>query len=68
MKDILIEILSPNSLVIVESTVEPGFIEDEMVPIISKSGRLFVSSSFGILKSSIISNNYQRLSVNNCFT
>jgi hypothetical protein len=39
-----------------------------MVPIISKSGRLFVSSSFGILKSSIISNNYQRLSVNNCFT
>ena len=47
MKDILIEILSPNSLVIVESTVEPGFIEDEMVPIISKSGRLFVSSSFG---------------------
>ena len=64
----LSEILSPNSLVIVESTVEPGFIEDEMVPIISKSGRLFVSSSFGILKSSIISNNYQRLSVNNCFT
>ena len=27
----LSEILSPNSLVIVESTIEPGFIEDEMV-------------------------------------
>jgi len=33
-------ILSPNSLVIVESTIEPGFIEDEMVSIITKSGRL----------------------------
>jgi len=36
----LSKILSPNSLVIVESTIEPGFIEDEMVSIISKSGRL----------------------------
>ena len=36
----LSEILSPNSLVIVESTIEPGFIEDEMVSVISKSGRL----------------------------
>ena len=33
-------ILSPNSLVIVESTIEPGFVEDEMVSIITKSGRL----------------------------
>ena len=33
-------ILSPNSLVIVESTIEPGFIEDEMISIITKSGRL----------------------------
>ena len=48
MKDILIEILSPNSLVIVESTVEPGFIEDEMVPIISKSGRLKIEETFFI--------------------
>ena len=36
----LSEILSLNSLVIVESTIEPGFIEDEMVSLISKSGRL----------------------------
>ena len=36
----LSEILSPNSLVIVESTIEPGFIEDEMISIISQSGRL----------------------------
>ena len=34
----LSEILSPNSLVIVESTIEPGFIEDDMISIISKSG------------------------------
>ena len=36
----LAEILSPNSLVIVESTIEPGFVEDEMVSIISNSERL----------------------------
>ena len=36
----LSDILSPDSLVIVESTIEPGFIEDEMVSIISKSGQL----------------------------
>ena len=33
-------ILSPNSLVIVESTIEPGFIEDEIISIITKSGKL----------------------------
>ena len=44
----LSEILSPNSLVIVESTIEPGFIEDEMVPIISKSGKLDVQKNFFI--------------------
>ena len=44
----LSEILSPNSLVIVESTIEPGFIEDEMVSIISKSGRLTVEDNFFI--------------------
>jgi len=44
----LSEILSPNSLVIVESTVEPGFIEDEMVSIISKSGRLKIGENFFI--------------------
>jgi len=40
--------LSPNSLVIVESTIEPGFIEDEMVSIITKSGRLKIEDNFSI--------------------
>jgi nucleotide sugar dehydrogenase len=44
----LSDILSPNSLVIVESTIEPGFIEDEMVPIISRSGRLNAEKNFFI--------------------
>jgi len=44
----LSEVLSPNSLVIVESTIEPGFIEDEMVSIISKSGRLKIEENFFI--------------------
>ena len=44
----LSEILSPNSLVIVESTIEPGFIEDEMISIISKSGRLKIGENFFI--------------------
>ena len=44
----LAEILSPNSLVIVESTIEPGFVEDEMVSIISKSERLKIEKNFFI--------------------
>ena len=44
----LSEILSPNSLVIVESTIEPGFIEDDMISIISKSGRLKIEENFFI--------------------
>ncbi len=44
----LSEILSPNSLVIVESTIEPGFIEDEMISIISKSGKLKINENFFI--------------------
>ena len=44
----LSEILSPDSLVIVESTIEPGFIEDEIVSIISKSGRLKIEENFFI--------------------
>ncbi len=44
----LSDILSPNSLVIVESTIEPGFIEDEMISIISKSGRLNAEKNFFI--------------------
>ena len=44
----LSEILSENSLVIVESTIEPGFIEDEMVSLISKSNRLKINKNFFI--------------------
>ena len=44
----LSEILSPNSLVIVESTIEPGFIEDEIISIITKSGRLTAAENFFI--------------------
>ena len=44
----LSEILSPNSLVIVESTIEPGFIEDEMISIISNSKRLEIGKNFFI--------------------
>ena len=44
----LSEILLPNSLVIIESTIEPGFLEDEMVSLISKSGRLKVEENFFI--------------------
>ena len=44
----LSKILSPNSLVIVESTIEPGFIEDEMVSTILKSGRLKIGENFFI--------------------
>jgi len=44
----LSEILSPNSLVIVESTIEPGFIEDEMISTIVKSTRLKIGENFFI--------------------
>ena len=44
----LSEILSPDSLVIVESTIEPGFIEDEMVSLITKSGKLEIEKNFFI--------------------
>ena len=44
----LSDILSPNSLVIVESTIEPGFIEDDMISLISKSGRLKINENFFI--------------------
>ena len=42
----LSEILSPDSLVIVESTIEPGFIEDEMISLITKSNRLRIEENF----------------------
>ena len=44
----LSEILSPNSLVIVESTIEPGFIEDDMISLISTSRRLKINQNFFI--------------------
>tara|TARA_Y100000590_G_scaffold466188_1_gene640777 strand:+ start:700 stop:2070 length:1371 start_codon:yes stop_codon:yes gene_type:complete len=44
----LSEILEPNSLVIVESTIEPGFIEDDMISLISKSNRLKINENFFI--------------------
>ena len=44
----LSEFLQSNSLVIVESTIEPGFIEDEMVDIICNSGRLKIEENFFI--------------------
>ena len=44
----LSEILPDHSLVIVESTIEPGFIEDEMVPLLSKSGRMKIEKNFTI--------------------
>ena len=44
----LSEILLPNSLVIVESTIEPGFIEDEMISTILESGRLKIEENFFI--------------------
>ncbi|WP_428326191.1 nucleotide sugar dehydrogenase [Nitrosopumilus sp.] len=42
----LSELLSPNSLVIVESTIEPGFIENEMISLITESNRLHVEENF----------------------
>jgi len=44
----LSELLSPNSLVIVESTIEPGFIEDDMISIISKSEKVKINETFFI--------------------
>lgn len=43
------DLLSPGSLVIIESTVEPGFVEDEMVSIIEgDKSRLIAGKNFGI--------------------
>ena len=44
----LSQLLQPNSLVIVESTVEPGFIEDVMVNLISENDRLDAGKNFFI--------------------
>lgn len=41
-------ILQPNSLVIVESTIEPGFIENNLINILEKVGRLHAGKNFTI--------------------
>jgi nucleotide sugar dehydrogenase len=40
--------MTPYSLVVVESTIEPGFIENELVQIIESENRLIASKTFGI--------------------
>lgn len=43
------DLLTPGSLVIVESTIEPGFVEDELISIIEgNDGRLKAGNNFGI--------------------
>ena len=43
------ELLTPGSLVVVESTIEPGFLENEMIPIIEgDKKRLESGTNFGI--------------------
>ena len=44
----LSHILQPNSLVIVESTIEPGFIENNLINILEKAGRLHAGKNFTI--------------------
>ena len=44
----LSNILQPNSLVIVESTIEPGFIENDLINILEKAGRLHAEKNFTI--------------------
>jgi len=44
----LSHILQPNSLVIVESTIEPGFIENDLINILEKAGRLHAEKNFTI--------------------
>ena len=44
----LSNILQPNSLIVVESTVEPGFIENDLINIIEGSDRLHVGKNFTV--------------------
>ena len=44
----LSHILQPNSLVIVESTIEPGFIENNLINVLEKAGRLHAGKNFTI--------------------
>ena len=42
------DILQPNSLIVVESTVEPGFIENDMISIMEEASRLYAGKNFTI--------------------
>ena len=42
------DLVKPGSIVVVESTIEPGFIEDEFVGMIESGGRVKVGESVGV--------------------
>ena len=42
------DILQPNSLIVVESTIEPGFVENTLINILEKTNRLHVGKNFTI--------------------
>ena len=42
------DILQPNSLIVVESTIEPGFIENNLISILEENNRLHVGKNFTI--------------------
>ena len=44
----LSHVLQPNSLIIVESTIEPGFIENDLINILEEAGRLHAGKNFTI--------------------
>ena len=44
----LSDMLKPNSLIVVESTIEPGFIENTLINILEKTNRLHVGKNFTI--------------------
>ncbi len=42
------KLMAPHTLVVVESTIEPGFIENELIQIIESENRLIAGKTFGI--------------------
>ena len=42
------KLMEPHSLVVVESTIEPGFVENELIQIIESENRLIAGKTFGI--------------------
>ena len=44
----LSRILQPNSLIVVESTIEPGFIENDLINILEETNRLHIGKNFTI--------------------